>query len=148
MSLDAEVAQQIALIKAKEIVIREELPSGDPPRGMNYTSKNINHCFFDPEEETLRDDLVALNMPFLHALMTSKLVHAGEVRAKEQEKRKAMRKSPQDAEDYVDDEDYEEVILDEDKEERGENDLGLDTVMGQTIEQKDNHRLRKVSTAI
>ncbi|KAG0149338.1 hypothetical protein CROQUDRAFT_688517, partial [Cronartium quercuum f. sp. fusiforme G11] len=32
--------------EAKEIVIRENLPSGKPPDGMYYHSKNITHAFF------------------------------------------------------------------------------------------------------
>lgn len=125
-------------------MIQEELPSGEPPRGMHYTSKNIDHQFFEPEAEERRDDMIALNMPFLHSLITSKLLHAQEVRARERERKREMKRSIEDEEMEIEDEDNDDEMLFEEKEETSANDDLFDTRLGQTHHQKEQHRLRKV----
>ncbi|KAH9821643.1 hypothetical protein DFH28DRAFT_858427, partial [Melampsora americana] len=79
------------LKEAKEIVIRENLPSGDPPDGMFHSSKNVTHEFFLQEEEQRQDSLVEKNMPFLHSLVSAKLGHARDIRQREREKRKGIK---------------------------------------------------------
>ncbi|KAH9807935.1 hypothetical protein DFH28DRAFT_826110, partial [Melampsora americana] len=76
------------LQEAKEIVIRENLPSGEPPLGMFYNSQNITHEFFSQDNEELRDGLVAEHMPFLHSIILAKLEHAA---TKQENKRQASR---------------------------------------------------------
>ncbi|KAH9822626.1 hypothetical protein DFH28DRAFT_881868, partial [Melampsora americana] len=99
------------LQEAKAIVIRENLPSGEPPHGMFHSSKNVTHGFFLKEEEQRRDTLVEMNMPFLHSLVSAKLEHAREIRQKERAKRKVTQKNVDDDEEDLSVEDLEEVAM-------------------------------------
>lgn len=118
------------MLQAKEIVIREDLPKGEPPLGMHYNSQNITHEFFSQTNEELRDQLVERNMPFLHAIVSAKLEHAS---VKRERKRQASNVK-RDVETHVTTSDE---LGDLQNFEPG-------SAMGQTIKQLEIHRIRKV----
>ncbi|KAH9819494.1 hypothetical protein DFH28DRAFT_886685, partial [Melampsora americana] len=118
------------LEEAKEIVIREDLPSGEPPFGMHYNSQNITHEFFSQENEELRDQSVAENMPFLHSIVSAKLEHAAFKRQKKRDasdSKKGTEKHVTASEEFIELEDFEPA-----------------TAMSQTIRQLEQHRIKKV----
>lgn len=128
--------------KAKEIVIGENLPSGDPPHGMFHSSKNITHDFFSQEEEHRRDSLVAMHMPFLHLLVSAKLEHARDIRQKERLKKNVMKQNVGKEDIYLGDPEIDAVNPVEDT--KGIKDFESTTVVGQSNQQLEEHRIKKV----
>ncbi|KAH9807666.1 hypothetical protein DFH28DRAFT_849415, partial [Melampsora americana] len=62
--------------EAKEIVNRENLPRGHAPNGSFYSADRVDYSFFKPESEAARDDSLRKSMPFLHAILYSKIDNA------------------------------------------------------------------------
>lgn len=89
MDYEIEIHAFHQMTKAKEIVIQQDLPSGDAPTGLYLNASNITHSCFDEQSQELRDQVVAKNMDFLHALMLAKLKHVQALRAQERSKRKS-----------------------------------------------------------
>ncbi|KAH9808413.1 hypothetical protein DFH28DRAFT_909895 [Melampsora americana] len=130
--------------KAKAIVIRENLPSGEPPHGMFHSSKNVTHGFFLKEEEQRRDTLVEMNMPFLHSLVLAKLEHAREIRQKERAKRKVTQKNVDDDEEDLSVEDLEEVAMNPVDDSKGVKFFESTTIMGKSNQRLEEHRMKKL----
>lgn len=109
------------LTQAKEIIIRENLPSGKPPNGMFYNSKQITHSFFESESQELRDDLVTSHMSFLHDLIRVKLEHACDLRERDRTRRNSTIELSDDDENEVSfEEELDENVEFEDIEEEDE----------------------------
>lgn len=70
------------VVQAKEITISQNPPSGVAPEGSFYSTQNLTHEFFEPAAEARRDERIKKDMSFLHSLITAKLSHAEEIRAK------------------------------------------------------------------
>lgn len=109
---------------------REDLPSGEPPLGMHHNSQNITHDFFSQENEELRDQLVAENMPFLHSIVSAKLEHAKMKRENKRESSKVKNSS--------------EIHVTTSEELSEIHDLEPASAMSQTIKQLEQHRIKKV----
>lgn len=79
----------------------EELPRGEAPKGSSSNSGKIDHSFFKANAEVARDDSLRTHMPFLHAILYSKLetaIVAREIvrKKKKQAKEKAEVKDTDD----------------------------------------------------
>lgn len=62
-----------SFLQAKTIVNQEELPRGAGPEGAFYSANQIDESFLEPQAEEDRANLIRESMPFLHALIYSKI---------------------------------------------------------------------------
>ncbi|KAH9824861.1 hypothetical protein DFH28DRAFT_920861 [Melampsora americana] len=69
-------SKEFILEEAKEIVNHQDPPSGEPPNGMFYNSKNVTHTFFDDNAEKDRMSVIESSMDFMHSLIKFKLGYA------------------------------------------------------------------------
>ncbi|EGG07595.1 uncharacterized protein MELLADRAFT_105572 [Melampsora larici-populina 98AG31] len=62
--------------EAEQIVISQSMPSGKAPDGSFYSSKAIDHAFFEKDNEEERERKVRQHMPFLYNLIQAKIKDA------------------------------------------------------------------------
>ncbi|KAH9814588.1 hypothetical protein DFH28DRAFT_865743, partial [Melampsora americana] len=70
------------LREAKVIVNKEELPRGTGLQGAFYSANKIDESFLTPQSEENRATLIRESMPFLHALIYSKIEESNKAREK------------------------------------------------------------------
>ncbi|EGG03344.1 uncharacterized protein MELLADRAFT_65690 [Melampsora larici-populina 98AG31] len=63
----------ICFHQAEQIVISQSMPSGKAPDGSFYSSKEIDHTFFEKDNEEERERKVRQYMPFLYNLIQAKI---------------------------------------------------------------------------
>jgi hypothetical protein len=62
--------------QASRIVSNQKPPSGAYPHGEYYSSKHVNHAFFDEKTKEIREkDYAKIYTPFLFQLIYKKLVN-------------------------------------------------------------------------
>ncbi|KAH9815936.1 hypothetical protein DFH28DRAFT_1082170 [Melampsora americana] len=66
----------ICLHQAQQIVYSQSMPSGKAPDGSFYSSKEIDHAFFEKDDEEERERKVRKYMPLLYTLIQAKIKHA------------------------------------------------------------------------
>ncbi|KAH9808054.1 hypothetical protein DFH28DRAFT_911486, partial [Melampsora americana] len=118
------------LEEAKEIVIREDLPSGEPPFGMHYNSQNITHEFFSQENEELRANQWRKICHSYTRLFQQNLNmrHSSDKKKRDaSDSKKGTEKHVTASEEFIELEDFEPA-----------------TAMSQTIRQLEQHRIKKV----
>lgn len=129
----------LELMKAQEIVNREEPPRGHAPKGSFHSAERVDYKFFESKSEEIRENILKNSMPFLHTLIYRKINSA----VIERDKMRAGReKKKADATDLPADEDrILEVIPAELME-------GLSHSERPSSSRTDEHRLKHVRTLI